>query len=163
MATTLKLQSSDGVIIEVDRPVAERSVLLKNMLEDLGDTATAEPIPLSNVNESVLRKVVEWCEHHKNDPVAGDPEDADSRRRTTDIDEWDQKFMQVDQEMLFEIILAANYMDIKALLDIGCKTVANMIKGKSPEEIRKTFNIQNDFTPEEEDQIRRENEWAEDR
>lgn len=52
-------------------------------------------------------------------------------------------------------------MDIKALLDVGCKTVANMIKGKSPEEIRKTFNIQNDFTPEEEDQIRRENEWAE--
>jgi hypothetical protein len=27
---------------------------------------------------------------------------------------------------------------------MGCKTVANMIKGKSPEEIRKTFNIQND-------------------
>ncbi len=38
-----------------------------------------------------------------------------------------------------------------------------MIKGKSPEEIRKTFNITNDFTPEEEEQIRRENEWAEDR
>ena len=56
---------------------------------------------------------------------------------------------------------AANYLDIKGLLDVGCKTVANMIKGKSPEEIRKTFNIQNDFTPEEEDQIRRENEWAE--
>ena len=71
--------------------------------------------------------------------------------------------MQVDQEMLFEIILASNYLDIKPLLDVGCKTVANMIKGKSPEEIRKTFNIQNDFTPEEEDQIRRENEWAEDR
>lgn len=110
-------------------------------------------------------------------------DDDDSRRKTTDIDDWDQKFMQVDQEMLFEIILvsrscpvprrtsqacllliatqAANYLDIKALLDVGCKTVANMIKGKSPEEIRKTFNIQNDFTPEEEDQIRRENEWAE--
>ena len=58
-------------------------------------------------------------------------------------------------------VQAANYLDIKALLDVGCKTVANMIKGKSPEEIRKTFNIQNDFTPEEEDQIRRENEWAE--
>jgi S-phase kinase-associated protein 1 len=58
---------------------------------------------------------------------------------------------------------AANDLDIKALLDVGCKTVANMIKGKSPDEIRKTFNIQNDFTPEEEEQIRRENEWAEDR
>jgi len=106
--------------------------------------------------------------------------------------------MQVDQEMLFEIILviplssrfqiigsstnmqAANYLDIKPLLDTGCKTVANMIKGKSPEEIRKTFNITNDFTyvslnllfstrltfafsPEEEAQIKKENEWAEDR
>ena len=115
------------------------------------------------VSEAVLRKVLEWCTHHKNDPQPTQDDDADSRKKTTDIEDWDQKFMQVDQEMLFEIILAANYMDIKALLDVGCKTVANMIKGKSPEEIRKTFNIQNDFTPEEEDQIRRENEWAEDR
>lgn len=35
-----------------------------------------------------------------------------------------------------------------------------MIKGKTPEEIRKTFNIENDFTPEEEEQIRKENEWV---
>jgi len=137
------------------------------------------------VNEAVLRKVIEWCEHHRNDPVQANEEENDARKKTTEIDEWDQKFMQVDQEMLFEIILvrtpptspllplqallrltllqAANYMDIKNLLDVGCKTVANMIKGKSPEEIRKTFNITNDFTPEEEEQIRRENEWAEDR
>lgn len=129
-----------------------------------------------------MKKVLEWCEHHRKDPPASQDDDSDSRKKSTDIDEWDQKFMQVDQEMLFEIILvrarhyhpmyngqyanqrqAANYLDIKALLDVGCKTVANMIKGKSPDEIRKTFNIQNDFTPEEEDQIRRENEWAEDR
>jgi len=34
--------------------------------------------------------------------------------------------------------------------DLGCKAIAGMIKGKSPEEIRKTFNIVNEFTPEEE-------------
>ena len=28
-----------------------------------------------------------------------------------------------------------------------------MIKGKTPEEIRKTFNIKNDFTPSEEEQV----------
>ncbi len=55
---------------------------------------------------------------------------------------------------------AANYLNIKALLDLTCQTVAQMIKGKTPEEIRKTFNIKNDFTPEEEEEVRRENQWA---
>jgi len=48
---------------------------------------------------------------------------------------------------------AANYLDIKGLLDVTCKTVANMIKGKTTEEIRETFNIKNDFTPDEEEQV----------
>jgi len=157
------LTSSDGNDHTVLRIVAERSMLIKNMLEDLGDGVIDQNVPIPNVNEQVLKKVIEWCTHHQNDPVTTQDDDSDSRKKTTDIEEWDQKFMQVDQEMLFEIILASNYLDIKPLLDVGCKTVANMIKGKSPEEIRKTFNITNDFTPEEEEQIRRENEWAEDR
>ena len=33
-------------------------------------------------------------------------------------------------------------------------------QGQDPEEIRKTFNIKNDFTPEEEEEVRRENQWA---
>ena len=57
------------------------------------------------VNDAVLTKVLEWCEQHKNDPVPLTEEDTDTRKKSTDIDEWDQKFMQVDQEMLFEIIL----------------------------------------------------------
>ncbi|KAI9677520.1 MAG: hypothetical protein M1817_006474 [Caeruleum heppii] len=161
--SSVTLMSSDNVEITVDRDVATRSILIKNMMEDIGDSASNDVIPIPNVNEAVLKKVIEWCTKHKDDPPTNPDDDSDSRKKTTEIDEWDQKFMQVDQEMLFEIILAANYLDIKALLDVGCKTVANMIKGKSPEEIRKTFNIQNDFTPEEEEQIRRENEWAEDR
>ena len=64
----------------------------------------------------------------------------------------------------FEYVLsfsqAANYLNIKSLLDLTCQTVADVIKGKTPEEIRKTFNIKNDFTPEEEEEVRRENAWA---
>lgn len=160
----LTLRANDQSEHSVDLAVAERSLLIKNMVEDLTlEVATSTAVPLPNVNGPVLEKIIEWCNHHRNDPLPTPDDDNESRKKTTEIDEWDQKYMQVDQEMLFEIILAANYMDIKALLDVGCKTVANMIKGKSPEEIRKTFNITNDFTPEEEEQIRRENEWAEDR
>merc|ERR1712072_1414082 len=60
----------------------------------------------------------------------------------------------------FDMILAANYLDIKDLLELTCEKVASMIKGKTPEEIRKVFNTQNDFTPAEEDEIRKENQWA---
>lgn len=35
-----------------------------------------------------------------------------------------------------------------------------MIKGNTPEEIRKAFNIKNDFTTEEEEEVRRENQWG---
>lgn len=77
------------------------------------------------------------------------------------VSEWDAAFVEVDQELLFELILAANYMDIKSLLDLTCAKVASMIKGKTPEEIRETFNIANDFTPEEEAQVREENKWCE--
>ena len=64
-------------------------------------------------------QVLEYCEHHRGEPLpAADAEQSqdETRKRTTDISEWDQKFITVDQEMLFEIILAANYLDIKPLL-----------------------------------------------
>ncbi|KAG2365741.1 Skp1 family, dimerization domain-containing protein [Suillus spraguei] len=158
------LVTSDNVEFVVDKEVVERSVLIKNMLEDVGESD--QSIPLANVSSIVLRKVIEYCEHHRGEPLPSadaDQNQDETRKRTTDISEWDQKFITVDQEMLFEIILAANYLDIKSLLDVGCKTVANMIKGKTPDEIRRLFNIVNDFTPEEEAQIKKENEWAEDR
>jgi S-phase kinase-associated protein 1 len=82
-------------------------MLIKNMLDDLGDSAISKdnPIPIPNVNDAVLRKVIEWCDHHRNDPPTSQDDDDAARKKMTEIDEWDQKFMQVDQEMLFEIIL----------------------------------------------------------
>ena len=162
---TIKLSSSDSETFEVTRDVIRLSTTINTLLTDLG-LDDAEPdgamdaIPLQNVNSTILKKVIAWCTYHKDDPPAA--EDNDNReKRTDDIPSWDVEFLKVDQGTLFELILAANYLDIKGLLDVTCKTVANMIKGKSPEEIRRTFNIKNDFTPEEEEQIRKENAWCE--
>lgn len=78
------------------------------------------------------------------------------------VQQWYAKFVDVNQETLFEMIIAANKMDIQPMVDLTCATVASMIKGKSAEEIRAQFNIVNDFTPEEEAQVREENKWIED-
>ena len=159
----IKLQSSDSEIFEVDVEIAKMSETIKTLLEDSClDDDDEEPIPLPDVNAAILRKVIEWSIHHKDDPPpAADEENRE--KRTEDIEPYDQEFLKVDQGTLFELILAANYLDIKGLLDVTCKTVANMIKGKTPEEIRKTFNIKYEFTAEEEEKVRKENEWYEEK
>jgi S-phase kinase-associated protein 1 len=79
------------------------------------------------------------------------------------VDDWYVRFISIPQEDLYHLILAANYMDIKPLLDLGCSYIATMIKDKSMDEIRNTFNIANEMTPEEEKALREDpkNKWAE--
>ncbi|GMJ14875.1 Arabidopsis SKP-like 2 [Hibiscus trionum] len=147
------LKSSDGENFEVDEAVALESQTIKHMIED--DCAD-NGIPLPNVTSKILSKVIEYCKKHVE---ASEPQDP-SASLEDGLKAWDTDFVKVDQTTLFDLILAANYLNIKSLLDLTCQTVADMIKGKTPEEIRKTFNIKNDFTPEEEEEVRRENQWA---
>eukprot|EP00448_Togula_jolla_P022493 CAMPEP_0170590944 /NCGR_PEP_ID=MMETSP0224-20130122/12138_1 /TAXON_ID=285029 /ORGANISM="Togula jolla, Strain CCCM 725" /LENGTH=223 /DNA_ID=CAMNT_0010914771 /DNA_START=94 /DNA_END=766 /DNA_ORIENTATION=- len=156
----LKLKSSQGEIFEVEPEVACMSTLIKNMVDDSG---TDEEIPLPNVKTAILSKVIDYCKFHKENP----PEEIQKPLKSTNlkdcgVSEWDSEYVNIEQEVLFELILAANYLDIKSLLDLTCAKVASMIKGKNTEEIRKQFNIVNDFTPEEEAQVREENRWCED-
>lgn len=125
------------------------------------DTEEATEIPLPNVKNHVLIKVIEFCKHHKSDPMndiekvstslsngwmgedfpAGcrpdyldcflDPQPLKSANMHEVVQDWYANFVAVDQELLFELILAANYMDIKPLLDLTCATVASMIKGNA--------------------------------
>lgn len=152
------LQSQDGQDFKVLVGVAKMNETLKNLIEDSGIDC---PIPLPNITGKNLSKVLEYCKWHKENPSVA-PADTTTKaaddKRTDDLCGWDLDFCKVEQLQLFELILAANYLDNKPLLDTLCKTVANMVKGKTPEQIRTMFNIKNDFTPEEEEQIRKENE-----
>ena len=114
---SIKLQSSDGEVFSVDVEIAKQSVTIKTMLEDLGmDEDDEEVVPLPNVNAAILKKVIQWATYHKDDPPL--PEDDENKeKRTDDICSWDADFLKVDQGTLFELILAANYLDIKAGID----------------------------------------------
>ena len=74
----IRLQISDSEIFEVDVEIAKASMTIKTMLEDLGmEDEDEEPVPLPNVNAAILRKVVTWATHHKDDPPL--PEDDEVR------------------------------------------------------------------------------------
>lgn len=158
MSEKVKLLCSDGEVVEVDVDVAEKSVLIKGLIDDSG---TDDEIPLPNVKKPILERVIVFCEHLKNNQ----PPEIEKPLRSTDmsvvVGQWHADYINLEQEELFELIMASNYLDIKPLLELACAKVASMIKNKSVQEIRKFFNIENDFTPEEEQQIMEENKWAE--
>ncbi|CAL4890589.1 unnamed protein product [Urochloa decumbens] len=140
----ITLRSSDGEEFEVEEAVAMESQTIRHMIED--DCAD-NGIPLPNVNSKILSKVIEYCNKHVHAAKpADDAAAADAPAAGEDLKNWDADFVKVDQATLFDLILAANYLNIKGLLDLTCQTVADMIK--------------NDFTAEEEEEIRRENQWA---
>ncbi|GMH43073.1 hypothetical protein BSKO_10995 [Bryopsis sp. KO-2023] len=153
----IKLKSSDNECFEVPEAVAIKSETIKNMIEDIQEVEN-HPVPLPNVKSPILSKVIEYCKYH----VEAQEKDENDKPKKgeEEVKGWDQEYMKVDLNTLYELILAANYLNIKDLLDLCCQTVANMIRGRTPEEIRKLFNIKNDFTPEEEEEVRRENQWA---
>ncbi|KAM0826763.1 hypothetical protein ACQ4PT_068661 [Festuca glaucescens] len=146
----ITLKSSDSEQFEMTREAAVMSQTIQHMIED---DCVDSGVPLPNVGSKILAMVIEYRNRHVD-------ASSDSAGEKEDLKSFDESFVKVDQPTLFDIILAANYLDIKGLLDLSCQTVADMIKGKSVEEIRKTFNIKNDYTPDEEEEIPRENQWA---
>ncbi|KAK9282706.1 hypothetical protein L1049_010926 [Liquidambar formosana] len=142
----LSLKSSDGKVLEVEEHVAVLCETIKSLVED---GCADSPIPLANVDGATLGNVMEWCKKH-----------ADQEASADDLKDWDAEFVERDQGELYHLIMAANYLNIKGLLDLICQKVADMIKGKHPEKIREIFNIENDFTSEQQEQIRKDNSWA---
>ncbi|XP_007009955.2 PREDICTED: SKP1-like protein 11 [Theobroma cacao] len=87
-------------------------------------------------------------------------EDNNAGSDNDELKNWESKFVDIDKDSLYELLLAADYLNIDSLLDRVIKQVADMIKAsRSVEEVRQTFGIKSDFTPEEEEEIRKEISW----
>ena len=153
------LQTHDGYQVTDARSKAiiKRSKTLQFILEDAstkdGHTFT---IPQDTVTGPVLQKIEEWCYYHRKHKTLQVP------TRDQPPVSWDVAFLdrfKDDHNLLCGVMMSANYLAIENLLEICAWQVAQFIIGKSPEEIRETFGIENDFTPEEEAQVRQENEF----
>lgn len=139
--------SSDGETFVVARDVVSMSVTLRNMLEDLGSETEGMPVPLPNVKADALRKVVEFCDYHVHHP--DETSTFVEGGRIDNFRAFDRAFTDELREdknlwLLMNVLVAANYLDIKPLVDVLCRTVASMIQGKTPEQICDTFRL---FSP----------------
>lgn len=144
----------------VDADIAKQSVILKNMMEDVGSEGA---LNINHIKKDTMRRIIDFCKHYKESKLPTIQKPLQSSNLSEAInDEWYVKFIDLDKvDDIIDIVIAANFLDIDPLTELSCAKIASMIKGTSVEDIRKKFGIENDFTPEEEAQIREENKWAE--
>merc|ERR1712109_291890 len=110
-----------------------------------GDNQARE-IEIKQVDGKTLKLVVEYLNHHNGKVPAEIAKPIRSVKMEKIVeDPWDAEFINKQtKKTIFQIILGANYMDIKSLLHLGCAKIATLIKGKSPEEIKKILGDDED-------------------
>ena len=120
------------------------------MRDNIDNDHTQDIIPLPNVTGGVLAKVIEYCTYHADAKkvVDGTPCKSDEEIKVsvmycsllfcnvlltllTCMQAWDADFIDVEQDVLFDIILAANYMNLGSLLELACQKVASVGPNRS--------------------------------
>merc|ERR1711964_926646 len=140
----------------------------KKKTSDVVDTAGAK------ISGQTLNEIVKYLKHHNGKVPAeiAKPIKSNIMSKIGLEDAWDAWFINriglygytspgrkydpknIDQTQcdtspegknaIFDLILAVNYLDIKSLLHLGCAKIATLIKGKTPEEIKKILGEDND-------------------
>lgn len=180
------LLTEDGEQLPVDESLVLHSGLLYRLYrsDDLGDDSEGVCIPLTSVSSPILLLAMELsqllhsihqcaCPKQKNDQENMSIDMivqqrtcsswiADCRERPEShshplISEF---FQSIDQKTLVDLINLSNFFEFAEGIELGCKHVALMIRGKSPRDIRRLFHIECDFTPQEIEQMKAKNEWT---
>jgi len=133
----LKIVSKDKKEFDIEKKHAFISTLIKTSL-DTDPSATEVPIP--GVASAILVEVIAYMNHHKGvePPIIEKPLRSKVMKDVCK-DPFDADFIDrigENRQALYDLILAANYMDIKSLLHLGCAKVASLIKGQPLEKIK---------------------------
>jgi len=137
----LKLVSKDKKEFIVERKMAFISTLVKTSLEN---DDKADEVPIPGVTGAILDLVVAYMKEHKGvePPIIEKPLRSkvmkDVCPHKPDADYIDK--IGDNRQQLYDLILAANYMDIKSLLHLGCAKVASLIKGQPLEKIKEILD-----------------------
>ena len=130
----IKVVVADGTEIDLEAKVARASTLIAQVWDDQEDKS--EPVAIPNVTKEILARVTDFIKHHLEDPLPEIEKPLKTNKLSDVIPEWYGKFIDdMDVDTLYEVILAANYLNVKDLLELGCAQVAALMRGKTIQEI----------------------------
>ncbi|XP_057481058.1 SKP1-like protein 21 isoform X5 [Actinidia eriantha] len=140
MKSYIWVQTADGSIQQVEEEVAMFCPMICQEVLQAGMGSSknyAISLP-QRVNPATLGLILDYCRFHQ---VFG----RSNKERKT----FDEKFVRLDTKKLCELTSAADSLQLRPLVDLTSRALARMIEGKTPEEIRETFNLPDDLTEEE--------------
>ena len=108
------------------------------------------------MDSATLIKLVEYMvrlKHTKDKQAAG------AALSKEEVKAWDDAYLKMPIQELFQLMLAGNFMDMPELLEFTCSYLAGQIRGKNPDELRELFQVENDFSDEEKAEIAAEPKW----
>jgi S-phase kinase-associated protein 1 len=153
-----------GKFYVISHEAAKMSILLKDLLED----NPKEGITIPKINGKTLSVIMMYVNYFQDKKHSFIPKPLSSSIKTY-LSEWEKIFLdnyllvngnEKEHHVLIDVLSGANFLNIEGLFSLTCASVADMMKGKTAEQIRELFNIENDFTPEEEEEIRKETKWC---
>ena len=129
-------------MVELSKKAAEKSEILKGMIEDYPDDTELQ---VKSIKGDALIKIKEYLEHYEELEPKEVPKPLKSADFKECVDEWDYNFIGKvdDNETLENLILAANFLNIKPLLILLAAKIASKIKGVNTQTIRDVFGIKN--------------------
>lgn len=137
--------------VTLTKDLVMRSETLKNIIEDFQGSVSEIPVGDSsdpeNQNNDVVAAVFEYLllsDQHPQEKKEGE----EPRIKSSELADWEKEFFdnlgkssKHPTKVLFNLILAANFLDVKPVVKATAAKIASMIKGKTPEQIRETFLI----------------------
>ncbi|XP_039122965.1 SKP1-like protein 11 [Dioscorea cayenensis subsp. rotundata] len=168
------LKSKDGLEFKVELALIKQSGVLSVVAEEAQEEEEEEVdgekvlrIPCNEVRGEVLDlMIMYWKEHHDHNDGAIIDENKkkdyyDEAYDQAHLRNWDKEFAgDIEKELFLELLMASNFLDSRKLMNFACQTVAHRIMDLTVEQVREFFEIIGDFTPEEEEELRKDNEWA---
>ena len=133
------------------------STTFSNLLEDIAeDTEYENIIPIVKYKKKTVDSVFKYIAHLREKSETFLSTSIETYSEIIEITPEESTFNIESMELMTEMLDVADFLDIPIILESLCKRTAFNIKGKEPEEIRKIFNIEDDFTVEEKAAIQEE-------
>lgn len=151
---SLKVENTEHSFVNLSRDTAFQSEVLKDAATDMGYPETKIIYNVSMnllVGDQVPANFFITTEDYMNlfrfaglslkypVPVV---KEGETKQEKSKLEDWELDFMKtLDMSRLFGLFLTANALHVERALKAAALTVADIVKGKSPEEIRAVFKI----------------------